>query len=160
MKHIFPIVLTVIVLLSGCVSTQNSSVVPDLKFDKNTHVFVEQSEADKKGLYRLIAENLEERKLSASTGKLAEKPSDATYILSYQNRTSWDMEGFNIVIKDANNGAILGSADSYRFAIVGTGIGSEKLVDEVLDQFFLKVDPSLVTPEQVVLRRSSKFNNR
>lgn len=149
----FLLLLTLAGLLlgSGCaVNEQRAALVPGASFGKQEKYFVAKLPADERGIDRMIAENLQLRGVTVAYGSEATLPADYEILVSYQDKWMWDMTMYmlqlNIQIKDARTGSLLASGESKRTSLVRKS--PEFMVDEVLDEIFAKLDPSLVTPNE------------
>lgn len=96
----------------------------------------------------MIADNLALRNLRSTTGEAGMSPEGVDIIVTYQDRWTWDMAMYmtrlNVQFKDAKDGDLLASGESYRTSLVRKS--PEDMVDEVLDKIFEKIDQKLVTP--------------
>lgn len=150
-KSVAPFLLLALLFASGCaVNEQRGSLVPGASFGNQEKYYVVKLPADERRIDRLIAENLQLRGIQASYGVGTERPADYEIVVTYQDKWMWDMTMYmlqlNIQVKDAETGALLATGESKRTSLVRKS--PEYMVDEVLDQIFAKIDPSLVTPDK------------
>lgn len=149
-KPLCLLISLVIVFLfgAGCASQQRGSVVPGVAIKKDQLYFVERLPKDGRGINKMIADNLALRNLRSTTGEAGMSPEGVDIIVTYQDRWTWDMAMYmtrlNVQFKDAKDGDLLASGESYRTSLVRKS--PEDMVDEVLDKIFEKIDQKLVTP--------------
>lgn len=176
-----PILLILItLLLGGCLGHQKGSVVPGTAvsgpmgsvvetggptFEVHGNYYVEMLPSDGRSVNELIVDQLRARGLKAATGAAGMAPDNTDVIVSYQDRWMWDMTMYmirlNIQFKSPN-GDLLASGESYRTSMIRKP--PEYMVDEIFNEIFEEVDPSLVVElpveEAKITRRSRQGTNQ
>jgi hypothetical protein len=124
-----------LVALQGCATNRDSaSVAAGADITTLKSIYVLRSEADDRGVYISIVEQLRKLGYAVSTGAAAAMPADTDAVLSYQAQWQWDMTMYlldlRVTLRDPRTDTLLGSASSYHTSL--TRKSTEEMVSEVL----------------------------
>ena len=118
----------------SAVSVEGSSLKKSGKF------YVVRFEPDERNLNVIIADRLTLMGFDAATGEKRDMPNDIDTVVTYVDQWKWDMSNYMIEIdiqfRDAEDGALIMTGESYRRTLVrGT---PETMIKETLEEM-LKV---------------------
>lgn len=138
-----------LLFLAGCASSrQGASIIPgnDLRTIKSFYVV--HLPADKRGIDKLIADDLKSRGYSAISGEEGKTPDGTDAVVTYKDKWMWDITMYMIQLdiqfrKPVSN-VPLASGSSLRTSLVRKS--PEGMVKEVLDQIFEKAGIATQTP--------------
>ena len=133
----------VLLLASGCASTSGQPITV-ANGDTGGLYYVEHQVKDGRHLETLIAEVLRERGLRASSGEPADRPESAAYIVTYEDRWSWDMRMYlkdlRINVRDAETDEFLGYGRSKQDSLSAMGDSFRDIVVKAVDELLKDED--------------------
>jgi hypothetical protein len=100
--------------------------------------YVERFEPDKRGLEKIIADNLSLRGYTATVGEEGLAPDEATVLVTYVDKWQWDLTMYlielTVTFRDPETRAAIGSGNSYHTSL--TRLSPDEMIDEVLGNIF------------------------
>ena len=133
-------VLAMLALSSGCATNRaTANVASDVDIGKYKSFYVVRLPADERGTDKLIAESLQKRGFSATSGPQPEgRPAGADALVTYTVRWMWDMTMYmielNIQLRNPVNNFPVASGNSLHTSL--TRKSPPEMVDEVLNNIF------------------------
>lgn len=133
----FVVVLTLGVMLSGCVNIATSQVEPGANLASLKTMYVKQIPADKRGVNELIADKLRTKGVKVKTG--VDEPTGAyDALVTYADKWMWDITMYmlelNIVIRDPKDLMPIAAGRSKHGSL--TRLSPQEMVDEVVDNIY------------------------
>jgi hypothetical protein len=127
-------------LLVGCVgNTSGQLTLPKEQVQAGSY-FVQRHDKDDRDLASTIAKAMQARGLQATAGTVAQRPAEATYVVTYVDRWMWDMRMYlydlRIDLRDARDQSILGYGQSMQSSLKAMGQTHEDIINRALDQLF------------------------
>ena len=127
-------------LLVGCVgNTSGQLTLPKEQVQAGSY-FVQRHDKDDRDLASTIAKAMQARGLQATAGTVAERPAEATYVVTYVDKWMWDMRMYlydlRIDLRDARDQSILGYGQSMQSSLKAMGQTHEDVINRALDQLF------------------------
>ncbi|MBI3884756.1 MAG: hypothetical protein HY302_03375 [Opitutae bacterium] len=124
-------------LLAGC-STVNTLTAPKVDLAKYRRVFVESRLNDNNGIDQRIANELNRRGYTASSGPLTLMPEDTEIVVTYDARWEWDFRQYlielRIGVRPAQNFTVLASGRYFHPGL--TSKTPDAMVQELLAPLF------------------------
>lgn len=126
--------------LVGCVGTTTGQLTLPKEQVLAGSYFVQRHEKDDRDLASTIANSMKERGLNATAGTAAQRPPEATYVVTYVDKWMWDMRMYlydlRIDLRDARDQSILGYGQSMQSSLKAMGQTHEDVINRALDQLF------------------------
>ena len=141
------LLLGAIVLVSGCVSNQQATVLPGADLAGSKKYYVVHLPADNREVNKLITDNLKARGYEATTGEAVNVPAGAQILVTYQDKWMWDITMYmiqlDIQFRNPSNDMALATGSSLRTSLARKS--PAEMVQEVLDQIFAKAKTTTAT---------------
>lgn len=133
------ILLVTCAALAGCsINKETASFDPNKDLVGNEVFYVERFDSDKRGIEKIISDNLTKRGYSGTFGEKDSAPDNATTIVTYVDKWQWDITMYlielTVAFRDPETGAAFATGNSYHTSL--TRQSPEEMVDEVLDNIF------------------------
>lgn len=129
-----------VLLLAGCVANTSGQLTLQKEQVQAGSYFVERHDKDERDLATTIATAMQARGLQATAGTAAQRPAEATYIVTYVDKWMWDMRMYlydlRIDLRDARDLSILGYGQSMQSSLKAMGQTHEDIINRALDQLF------------------------
>jgi hypothetical protein len=127
-------------LLIGCVGNTSGQLTLPKEQVRAGSYFVERHDKDDRDLASTIAKVMQARGLQATAGTAAQRPAEATYLVTYVDKWMWDMRMYlydlRIDLRDARDRSILGYGQSMQSSLKAMGKSHEDVINLALDQLF------------------------
>ena len=102
--------------------------------------FVENHGEDHRNLEQIIADVIEMRGIKVSSGAPGQRPANATFVVTYEDRWSWDMRTYlrdiRIEVRNVKTGTIVADAHSYQGSLSAMGQSYQEIVQRTAQQLF------------------------
>jgi hypothetical protein len=132
--------LTVLIMLVGCVNRQSATIVPGTNLRGAKNFYVVTFSPDKRGINRLIADQLIFMGHRATTGPEDTAPKNADVIVTYRDKWRWDITMYmielTVTFRDSENKFALGVGNSFHGSL--TRKSPREMIKEVLTNIFNK----------------------
>ena len=132
--------LLTVTSLNGCINRQSAQITPGIVFTQFNKFYVVKFGPDKRGINRLIMDQLQIMGYEANTGSESLAPKDVGVIVTYQDYWRWDITMYMIELKiffrEPETQKLLALGNSYHTSL--TRKSSEEMVSEVLSNIFSK----------------------
>jgi hypothetical protein len=123
-------------LMTGCASKVSSTAVPGASLKEKGTFYVVRFEPDKRNLNMIIANQLTSMGFNAAAGEKSDIPEDVDTVVTYVDQWQWDMSNYMIKIdiqfRDAKDGALIMSGNSFRTSLVRRT--PETMIKETLEE--------------------------
>jgi len=115
-----------------------SSVVPETNLNQIKKIYVARFEPDRRYLNRIIADQLALMGYDAIAGEENNIPKDIDTMVTYIDNWQWDITNYMIKIsiqfRNAQNGKLLASGESYRTSLIRKQ--PPDMIRETLEEIF------------------------
>ena len=122
------------VALMACGGRSAQTLPPEARAEGATF-YVENHGKDERNLEQVIAATLQERGLQVSSGARDARPEGVDYIVTYEDRWSWDMRTYlgaiRIEVADADSGRVVATSKSSQSSLRAMGKSHEVIVRAV-----------------------------
>jgi len=131
--------ILIALLAVACAGTSATPLTGTAR-DPGAVFFVENHGEDQRHIEQIIAEAIRARGVTVTAGGLGERPADTAFIVTYQDRWSWDMRTFmreiKIDVRDAKNGALVAESRTFQDSMSSLGKTWEQTVRNTTNQLF------------------------
>lgn len=140
MKNAIRLALAMFVLsfAAGCVNIATATVDPGADLAKVKTAYVVKLPKDERGVNKLIADKLQAKGVSATTGAEAKPPARVDAIVTYADRWHWDMAMYmlelTITVRDPATDFPLATGRSLHGSL--TRKSPAEMVDEVVESIY------------------------
>ncbi len=125
------IALLALTVVACATALQTDPIPPKLK-DSSLQYFVENHGKDRRGIDRIVAQEIRSRGLKAKHGLASARPTDFDVLVVYEDRWQWDMSNYliflRIDLRDPATNVLLATGSSYQTS------GARKPEGEVVAQ--------------------------
>ncbi len=130
--------LMLLTLAAACSSTSGQPLPPT---KEGAVFFVERHERDQRNLALPIADAMRERGLSVTSGSPSERPEQIEFLVTYEDRWSWDMRMYltslRISVRDPETQAILGYGESSQDSLSAMGDTFDDVIERALGELLI-----------------------
>jgi hypothetical protein len=134
------LLLCSLVFLSGCVSNQKGAIIPGNDIGALRKYYVVHLPADTRGVNQMIADELNSRGFTATTGEAVNVPADVDAVITYQDKWMWDITMYmiqlDIQFRKPVSDVPMATGSSMRTSLARKS--PPNMIKEVLDQIFDK----------------------
>ncbi len=142
------LLLCSLVFLGGCASNQKGAVMPGTDFSTLKKYYVVHLPADTRGVNQMIADELNSRGFSTTTGEAVNVPADVDAVVTYQDKWMWDITMYmiqlDIQFRKPVTDIPMATGSSMRTSLVRKSPAN--MIKEVLDQIFIKAGVQTTAP--------------
>ena len=132
--------LTVLIMIVGCVNRQSATIIPGTNLSGAKNFYVVTFPPDKRGINRLIADQLIFMRHRATTGPEETAPKNTDVIVTYKDKWRWDITMYTleltVTFRNPENKSPLAVGNSYHTSL--TRKSPKEMVKEVLTNIFNK----------------------
>jgi hypothetical protein len=102
--------------------------------------FVENHGQDQRNLEQIIAGIIAARGIEVTAGGPGQRPPNATFIVTYEDRWGWDMRTFlrdiKIDVHEAKTGQVVGTSRSYQDSLSAMGQTYQEIIERTANGLF------------------------
>ena len=106
--------------------------------DPSAVFFVENHGKDERNLEEIIARVIQARGIEATAGAQGQRPANATFTVTYEDRWAWDMRTYlrmiQIDVRETKTGEIVATSRSHQDSLTSMGKTYEAIIERTTNQ--------------------------
>jgi hypothetical protein len=125
------------IILFGCSQQLQSTIPPGTNLKKISKFYVVHCNDEKRGLHKIISDELNSMGFSSTYGEKEDIPSDIDAIVTYVDNWQWDLTNYMVKITITfrkPDGSLLATASSFRTSMVRKN--PPEMIRETLNEIF------------------------